>query len=504
MARNVVSVWLAFVIVLVLAPVAATQEQAQDGEGKAELLAQFEEKMEALAPGDEEAHEELGEWCVQSGLEDKARKVWEKLLAINDKNRAARKGLGYKLVKGKWLNEDEYHVFRGDIHIAGEWMSMRQYAKYLTTKQKVSDWDEMGPGGHRVDTVHFMVFTDDDEERSKEIATVAEQWFVTFVELLNCREAPMPREVANIPTDGVDLEDSVFLALAENGGGTFRTSSSWKMTCWPSGALRIFMPNEDELTLSSRAAFLFKGIDQQQRLVAKTMSADERIRLEVSRDQGRWWKERSKLFGTPGERGVILLPIICDVVVVWRDIGRRELLDDKELVQEMGYRLAPVFAHRFAPRNPDWPGQMIAELFLRGTPSKSGTISFNKVDKIAMGAAFGQAERDGVGGYLNDRKFMKVKAGDRRMGRDMANFPMLYAVGLYAEGQKSAAGGSESMLACFFRSVAEGNDTKQAIETAAGGDFDAFQQKVTRWAKQKSGQRGRSSSGRPGGRGRGR
>jgi len=491
MASRVVPLRLACGIVLALAQAVVAQEEEEDG--KAELLAQFEEKLEALADDDEDAHEDLGKWCTANGLKDEAREVWEKLLAINGKSREARKALGYKLVQGKWLNEDEYRAFRGDIRIGGEWMSMKQYAKYLTTKQKVSDWDEMGPGGHRVDTVHFTVFTDEDEKLSKEIATAAEQWFVAFVELLNCRELPMPREIANIPTDGVDLADSVFLALAEDGGGMFKTSSNWRMTCWASGAVRVFLPNEDELTLTSQSAFLFKGIDRQVRLVAKTMSAGGRIRLEVVRHQGQWWKERSKLFGRSGERGVVFLPIVCDVVVVWRGSRNREPIEGKELVQEIGYRLAPVLAYRFVPGNPAWPGQMIAELFLRGVPSKSGTISFSKIEKIAMGAAYGQVERDGVGRYLNDKKFMKVKAGDRRTGRNTATFPVLYSVGLYAEGQKSGAGGSESMLACLFRSIAEGNPPKEAIEIASGVDFNEFQTKFARWVKAKAGQRGRST-----------
>ena len=491
MARKAVSVWLGCMIVLVLALGVVAQEE-EEGDGTADLLAEFEEKFEALAEGDEEAHEELGKWCLKNDLEDQARDVWEKLLAINDKNRAARTGLGYKLVQGKWLDADEYHAFRGDIRIGGEWMSMKQYARYLTTKQKVSDWDEVKAGGHRVDTVHFTVFTDADERESKEIATTAERWYVACVELLNCREMPMPRKIARIPEDGVDLEDSVFLELAKDGGGVFKTSSNWRMTCWASGTVRLFMPNEDELTLTPRSAFLFKGIDKRVRLVAKTMSADDRIRLEVVQDKVRWWKERSKRFGRPFGRGETYVPIVGKVAVVFRGRGRKkDPLKGKELAQEIGYRLAPALSFRFAPGNDSWSGQMIAELFLRGVPSKTGTVNFGKVDKIAMGQAYGLVDRDGVIAFLNDKKFAGAKAGNRRTSRGSASFPMLYAMGLYAEGQKSGVRSGESMLASFFRSLAEDNPPRQAIEIASGGDFDAFEKKFTKWVRAKSGQRGR-------------
>lgn len=82
---------------------------------------------------------ELASWCEQNEVSRFARKLYEKVIQINPENETARRRLGFKLYKGKWLTEEEIMLDKGMEKFEGKWVSPSE--KALALKRK-ADQDE--------------------------------------------------------------------------------------------------------------------------------------------------------------------------------------------------------------------------------------------------------------------------------------------------------------------------------------------------------------------------
>jgi tetratricopeptide (TPR) repeat protein len=90
--------------------------------GKA-FLAEFRERAAQLARNDVEGWLALAEWCGARGLATQAREAYERVLALDPQNAAARRGTGDIQVNGRWMTPEEGNLARGLVQFEGRWMS---------------------------------------------------------------------------------------------------------------------------------------------------------------------------------------------------------------------------------------------------------------------------------------------------------------------------------------------------------------------------------------------
>ncbi len=86
-------------------------------------LDEYDERASRLAPDDLDGWRSLGRWASHQGLSAQSRQAYEKVVAIAPDDAEARQGLGYVLVDGRWLTEEEGYRARGYVQFDGEWMT---------------------------------------------------------------------------------------------------------------------------------------------------------------------------------------------------------------------------------------------------------------------------------------------------------------------------------------------------------------------------------------------
>jgi hypothetical protein len=86
-------------------------------------LDEYDERASRLGPQDAKGWRSLGRWASQQGLSSQSRQAYEKVIAIAPDDAEARQALGYVLLDGRWLTEEESYRARGYVKHDGEWMT---------------------------------------------------------------------------------------------------------------------------------------------------------------------------------------------------------------------------------------------------------------------------------------------------------------------------------------------------------------------------------------------
>ena len=464
-------VWLAL-SVLVSAGYAAGENSA---------LVEYKERLKDLDQSDIESIVDLAKWCASKKLRDQAKELYQKAVALDPTNTDALRGAGYKRIRGRWLSEEQYLAYRGCIFTDGKWLTPAQYEHLVRSRMRFTPWNVMGDG-FRVDTTHFIIHVNGTKEFAEEIAQLAESSFMAFLKTLNCREASLPREMSR-PNDPVDTSGDRFLALAKDGGALFAASDEAKLTCWQSGEAVMLLADERELHRTESHALLRKGFAGQWRVVRPFMTAEDRLRLDVVDHREDWTAKLGapflRYFGDSKRR----LPM-DSVAVVWRAPARyKEPREAEEIIPEVLYTLAHVYARRFSPGDPKWFGQGLAQMFAKATVRR-GKLNFRKVDnKMAQGALRALSQKS-ILSELRDENFERKSGWDRLKG--FSEWPVFYVFVEYAMQCKSKEDQTETMLASVYRNLALGKSPREAIEIAYGKDVKTFQAKLLRWCQQKA------------------
>lgn len=98
-------------------------------EQKPTALDDYQQRLANLKADDAEAQYQLGLWARANGMKLQARGHFEKTIALDPNHAGARQALGYRLVDGKWLNEDEEMRARGLVKYDDQWMTPEAAAK---------------------------------------------------------------------------------------------------------------------------------------------------------------------------------------------------------------------------------------------------------------------------------------------------------------------------------------------------------------------------------------
>ena len=85
-------------------------------------LQEFDAKVAELKATDIEGRYRLGVWAKQKQLDQRARRLFEEILAREPDHAGARAELGYRRAGDRWVSEDEWKAEQGLVHFRGEWM----------------------------------------------------------------------------------------------------------------------------------------------------------------------------------------------------------------------------------------------------------------------------------------------------------------------------------------------------------------------------------------------
>jgi hypothetical protein len=86
-------------------------------------LDEYDERASRLGPQDANGWRNLGRWASQQGLPAQSSQAYQKVLAVAPKDAEARQALGFVLLDGRWLTEEESYRARGYVKFEGEWMT---------------------------------------------------------------------------------------------------------------------------------------------------------------------------------------------------------------------------------------------------------------------------------------------------------------------------------------------------------------------------------------------
>jgi hypothetical protein len=86
-------------------------------------LHEYDEKAAKLGARDTAGWRSLGHWAMQQGLSAQSRQAYEKVISVAPDDPEAREALGYVLIDGRWLTEEESYRARGFVKYDGEWMT---------------------------------------------------------------------------------------------------------------------------------------------------------------------------------------------------------------------------------------------------------------------------------------------------------------------------------------------------------------------------------------------
>lgn len=98
-------------------------------------LQEFHDKLKELKYGDVEGYFKLALWARERDLPVKAREMFDKVLAIDPDHEGARKHLGYRRHRDRWMTEDEYMVAIGFVKHRGDWLKRETVEKLVAEEE---------------------------------------------------------------------------------------------------------------------------------------------------------------------------------------------------------------------------------------------------------------------------------------------------------------------------------------------------------------------------------
>jgi hypothetical protein len=85
-------------------------------------LDDYDERAARLNAKDVEGWRSLARWAGQQGLTKQSNQAWEKVLAVVPNDPEAKEAMGFVLLEGRWVTEEESYRARGYVQHEGEWM----------------------------------------------------------------------------------------------------------------------------------------------------------------------------------------------------------------------------------------------------------------------------------------------------------------------------------------------------------------------------------------------
>ena len=94
-------------------------DRIEDHESFEQRVARYLEENEDLSA--QEIYD-LADQANRQGFATLARKLYERVLELDDDHEGARRALGYYLFDGRWVTETEYRILKGQVQFRGKWV----------------------------------------------------------------------------------------------------------------------------------------------------------------------------------------------------------------------------------------------------------------------------------------------------------------------------------------------------------------------------------------------
>jgi len=106
-------------------------------EKKPSAMEEYQKRADALKKDDAEAHYKLGLWAQGAGLRPQARAHFLTAIGLDAKHAKAHQALGHRLVKGRWMTEEQEMQARGLVKYDGQWMTPDAAARLQALKAQL-------------------------------------------------------------------------------------------------------------------------------------------------------------------------------------------------------------------------------------------------------------------------------------------------------------------------------------------------------------------------------
>ena len=112
---------------------------ASAGAGDDSSRAALEQRFRALDKADAQAAFRLALELESAGAKDLADKAYEIVIGIEPDHRAARRALGFELLRERWLRGDDLQRAKGFVHHDGSWMTSQEFAAATRPQREAAD-----------------------------------------------------------------------------------------------------------------------------------------------------------------------------------------------------------------------------------------------------------------------------------------------------------------------------------------------------------------------------
>ncbi|MFH1227618.1 MAG: hypothetical protein V1701_06905 [Planctomycetota bacterium] len=158
-----------------------------------------------------EGHFKLGQWCKDKGLAWQARQEWRKTVELDAEHEAARKALGDKKVKDKWVTYESEQESKGLMFFEGKWLKPDEIDKIKRTRHPAYGW---------VLTAAYIgdadkAFLESWGERAKEASSF--MWELTegqmYVEQVTITDKGGPADFTIVNKDSMKAKPGAYYAI---------------------------------------------------------------------------------------------------------------------------------------------------------------------------------------------------------------------------------------------------------------------------------------------------
>lgn len=108
-------------------------------------LDDYRDRAKKLAINDSRGWRELGRWAAHAGLSTQSREAYQNVLKTEPSDPEARQALGFVMLDGNWVTEEESYKARGFVRYHGEWMTPAEVQVHEATaanEQAVRDAEQ--------------------------------------------------------------------------------------------------------------------------------------------------------------------------------------------------------------------------------------------------------------------------------------------------------------------------------------------------------------------------
>jgi len=122
-------------------------------------LDDYAERAGRLGPQDTDGWRKLGGWASQQGLSVQSREAYRKVLDLAPNDPEANDAMGFVLLDGRWVPEEEAYRARGYVKFDGEWMTPAEAQRFRDSEAADQARQDAGQRARMTETERMLAET---------------------------------------------------------------------------------------------------------------------------------------------------------------------------------------------------------------------------------------------------------------------------------------------------------------------------------------------------------